>query len=103
MKYYSDLTKHLYDTEAALKEAEAKVKREEAEKEAAEKMKKEARSKRAKEVTEALKEANDAQAKAIKLLKEFTNDYGYFHTSYSTSDVENPTFDFFNILDKFLK
>lgn len=102
MRYYSDITKCLYDSAAELAQAEGKVLKEEAEKKAAEKEKKEARAKRAKEVETALKEANEAQAKAIKLLKEFTKDYGYFHTSYTTSDAEKPALSFFDILDQFL-
>ncbi len=109
MRYYSDVTKKLYDTSAALAEAERKVllaeaEKEKAEKEKAEKAKKEERAKRAKEVEDALKVANEAQSKAIKLLKDFTKDYGYFHTSYTTSDVETkPKVDFFDILESFLK
>ena len=54
----------------------------------AERVKKEARAKRAKEVEEAIKKANEAQTTAVKLLREFTKDYGYFHMSYSGNDVE---------------
>lgn len=88
MKFYSEVTKKLYDSEKDLAMAEAKVKAAEAQRLEAEKAKKMARATRAKEVEKALKEANEAQAKAIKLLKDFTNDYGYFHMSYSTDDAE---------------
>lgn len=88
MKFYSELTKRLYNTEKELVEAETKVKNAEAEKIAAEKAKKEARAIRAKEVENAIKEAAKAQEKASTLLKNFTNDYGYFHTSYTTEDAE---------------
>ena len=89
MKFYSEVTKRLYNTEKELVEAETKIKNAEAEKIAAEKAKKEARATRAKEVEKALKEASEAQSKAIKMLKDFTNDYGYFHMSYSTKEEED--------------
>lgn len=91
MKYYSETLNALYDTEQELIKAETKAKEEERKKLEAEKAKKNARATKAKEVEQALKEANEAQAKAIKLLKEFTNEYGYFHMSYSTDDVKNKT------------
>ena len=110
MKYYSEMLNKLYNYEKELMDAEAEVKKAEAEKIKAEKTKKEERAKRAKEVETALKTANEAQAKAVKLLKDFTNDYGYFHTSYTTNDVKNKesTFngdevnDFFDLLYTFL-
>lgn len=106
MKYYSETLNELFDTEKDLIEAETRKRDEETKKLAAEKAQKEARAKRAKEVEEALKIANDAQVNAINLLKEFTKDYGYFHTSYSINDAEkkgnkiNPSF--FDILTDFL-
>ena len=89
MKYYSELTNTLYDSEQALTEAETELKKIEERKRAEEKLKKETRAKRAKEVEEALKVANEAQTKAITLLKAFIKDYGYFHASYTTDDVDN--------------
>jgi len=108
MKFYSEVTKQLYNTEKELIEAETKIKNAEAEKEAAEKAKKAERAVRAKEVENALKEANAAQAKAIKLLKSFTKDYGYFHTSYSIEDTDKinekkENLSFFDLLDSFLR
>lgn len=103
MKFYSETLNKLFDTQAALVKAETADKEAKLAKEKAEKAKKEARAKRAKEVEEALKEANAAQAKAIKLLKAFTKDFGYFHTSYSVKDDAEDTFDdFFTILHNFL-
>lgn len=104
MKYYSEMLNKLFDTQAALCEAEKAKKDAEVAKEKAEREKKAARAARAKEVEEALKAANDAQAKAVKLLKAFTKDYGYYHASYSTKEAEEPdTFlDFFNVLHNFL-
>lgn len=109
MKFYSETLNKLFDTEKDLVEAETKVKVAEAKKLEAEKAKKAARATRAKEVEKALKEANEAQAKAIKLLKSFTNDYGYFHTSFSSKEEkpennksESIVDDFFNVLNTFL-
>ena len=102
MKYYSEVTKKLYNTFADLAEAEKAVKKAEAKKNEAEEKKKAERTARAKEVEKALKASNEAQQKAIKMLKEFIHDYGYFHTSYTTDDVDNVKANFFDILDNFL-
>ena len=113
MKFYSEVTNKLYDSEKALIAAEAEVKRLEEEKIAKERAKKEERSKRAKEVENALKAANKAQTEAIALLKAFTKDYGYFHMSYSTDDANkanekkvkfsNTTDTFLDLLECFLQ
>lgn len=80
MKYYSDKTKKLYDTEKDLHDAEkALVKRE-----AEEKAKREERSARAKEV-------EDAYNKYVELLNAFLKDYGHFHTTINNA---NSLFDF---------
>lgn len=97
----------LFNTEKELIEAETKAKEEEFHRLEAEKAKKMARATRAKEVEKALKEANEAQAKAIKMLKEFTNDYGYFHMSYSTDDADKASnktkVDLLDLLNSFLQ
>ena len=107
MKFFSEVTKKLYDSEKDLAMAEAEVKAAEVQKLEAEKAKKMARATRAKEVEKALKEANEAQAKAIKMLKEFTNDYGYFHMSYSTDDADKASnktkVDLLDLLNSFLQ
>ena len=93
MKFFSELTGELFNSEKELIAAEAEVKKAEAKKLEVERAKK----------------AKRAQAKAIKLLKEFIRDYGYFHMSYSTNDAEekNPVFsnedNFFNLLTSFLQ
>ena len=103
LKFYSDVTRQLYDTKDLAEKAEAEVKKAEAERINAEKLKKEARAKKAKEVEDALKVANEAQAKAIKLLKDFTREYGYFHTSYTIEDTEKKdASSFFDLLADFL-
>lgn len=93
MKYYSDETKKLYDTEEALKAAEKAVVEARKEKEKL----KEQRSARAKEVEDAFKAVEQAQARAYELLNAFTKDYGSFHMSWSDS-VKKPYFPFFDIL-----
>ena len=108
MKYYSQITKKLYDSVTDLTLAENKIKEAETKKLEAEKIKKAERATRAKEVEAALKASKEASAKANKLLKDFTNDYGYFHMSYSTDDAEKVTkktdnFDFFDLLNSFLQ
>jgi sRNA-binding protein len=121
MKYYSEITKQLYDKEEDLVKAETTLKliqaKKEAEakaalakKEAEEKAKKAERAKRAKEVEEALKAATEASAKATNLLKKFSQDYGYFHMSYTTDPTKEETnnkvngnTDFFDLLFNFLK
>ena len=81
MKYYSEITKDVYETVDALEEAEAKKKEELAafEKEKAEK------KRRAEEVSAAFAEVKEAQTKANKLLDDFCKDYGAYHTT-----IRNP-------------
>ncbi len=87
MKYYSEILNKMYDSEQDLLNAEENAKAIEYKKREAEKAKKLERATRAKEVEKALKEASEAQAKANKLLRSFTHDYGFFHTTYSIDDV----------------
>ena len=93
MKYYSDETKQLYDTEAELKKAEQAL--------VVAKQKEEAlkaqRSERAKEVEDAFKAVEAAQKHAHELLNAFTKDYGSFHMSLSSTNNE-PLFPLFDIL-----
>lgn len=107
MKYYSEVTKQLYETEKDLAFAEQKIKEAEMKKIEAEKAKKAERAARAKEVEAALKESDAANAKAAKLLKDFTKDYGYFHVSYSSDDADKAIdksikLDFLDLLNSFL-
>ncbi len=78
MKFYSEKTEKLYDSEEELKQAESQL--EEAQKK--EEEKKQARAARAKEVEDAFKAASEAQKKANDLLVAFTKDYGSFHMTY---------------------
>lgn len=83
MKFYSEKTKKIYDTEEELNKAELAVDK-----------KKVARETRAKEVEKAIKEAEAASEKAHKLLADFCKDYGAYHTSISNVKDFDP-FDWF--------
>ncbi len=85
MKYYSELTKKIYDSENELLEAEKALTES-----------KDKRAARAKEVEEALKVAREAQKKANDLLSAFVKDYGSFKTTMKGTD---PFFwDWFDLL-----
>ena len=81
MKYYSEKTRKLYNSEVELKDAEKDLNKKEAE----EKAKREERGARAKEVEEAYKNYK-------KLLDAFIKDYGSYHMTLNQSDS---LFDFF--------
>jgi regulator of protease activity HflC (stomatin/prohibitin superfamily) len=81
MKYYSELTKKIYDCESDLIADEESVVKAKEEKEAKAKQLKEERANRAKAVEDAYKLANEKQAEADKLMREFIKDYGSFHTT----------------------
>ena len=90
MKFYSELTKKLYDTQEDLQKAEIEVTKSKAD-----------RAERAKEVEKALKEANEASKKANKLLQEFVKDYGSFKTTIKDENVDANSI-FWDVFDKFL-
>ena len=99
MKYYSEITKKLYDSKEQLTEAEEKMRAEDAEKKAAKEKQRAERAARAKEVDEALKASVDAHNKYIELRNKFIADYGYYHCSYTeTSPLITPN----TIWDSFL-
>ena len=100
MKYYSDVTNSLYDSEKACLEAELKVKekenrekilRERAAREAKEKQEKLAaeRKARAAEVEEARKAMDIARSKYAEVLQAFCKDYGSYHTTLTNEDAKN--------------
>ena len=98
MKYYSEMTDKVYETQEECEKAEEALvakKQAEEEKQLALKNEREARSK---EVVEAFKEAREAETKAQKLLNEFVKDYGSFHISYNGKSSMPSMFD---ILDNF--
>ncbi len=75
MKFYSEVTKEMYDTMAALTEAEAKAKSKADVEEAAKELKA-AVEKLAREAAEYEKKAKDKEKEAIQLEKEFMEKYG---------------------------
>lgn len=83
MKYYSDVTKRLYDSEKELVEAETKQK----EAELAEKRKKEQlaenRKNRAKEVEQLMKDVLAAQKAYKEALYAFNKDFGPYHFTWT--------------------
>lgn len=86
MKYYSEDLKKLFDSTEELTQAEAAAKKaaedEKAKKEALTKE----RKSRAEEIEKLLKERKVLDKKIHEALKEFTRDYGSFHTSYSNAE-----------------
>ena len=80
MKYYSEKTKKLYDSEDMLRDEEAKFDLEH-EKELALKAK---RAERAKEVDVAYDEAIKAKRRADELCNQFIKDYGSYHSTRRT-------------------
>lgn len=113
MRYYSEVTKNLYDTEKACLEAEFKVKeeqnrqkilKEKAEREAKEKQEKLAaeRKARANEVEEARKAMVAAQSKYREVLDAFIKTYGSYHLSLDGKDAEAAKHSLFDIFNPFL-
>ena len=86
MKYYSEITKILYDTPEQLREGEKKA----AEKKAAEELKAKERGNRAKEVEAAYKAINEAREKYEELRNKFIEDYGSFHMTVSQKTPLRP-------------
>lgn len=77
MKFYSEVTKKLYDTEKELVNAEAALIKAQADEEE----KKKVRATRAKEVEDAYKTLIAAQQHYTELKNKFIEDYGSFHMS----------------------
>lgn len=71
LKYFSDVTNKVYDTEDELNEAELAVSKQKSVREA-----------RAKEVEAAIKEAQEANKKAHQTLADFCKDYGAYHKTF---------------------
>lgn len=99
MKYYSEKTKKLYDTEKEILNAEKSFDEEELKKRAtleAEKARlakiKENRAERAKEIDELLKQRKNIDDEIDKKIKAFIRDYGSYHRSFTLSDVVDDSF-----------
>lgn len=84
MKFYSDVTKKMYDTEIECRKAESAFNKALKEKEDAERRKSEERKARAQKVEEARAEMAKAREKYDKLLADFCKDYGSYHYSITT-------------------
>ena len=97
MRYYSDVTKKLYESESEALEAEKA--QEAARAEAADKAAKlaEARKADAKQVEDAYRAVIEAQTNYNKLRREFIDKYGSFHMTFSTKDGDL----FTNLFDRF--
>ena len=100
MKFYSEVTKKLYDTEADLNDAESAIKKAECEKKARETKLKNERAARAKVVDAAFEDYRKAKEIAKKkysdandLLDAFVKDYGTYHVSISEKNRRTDNFD----------
>lgn len=100
MKFYSEITSQLYNSEAELNEAESKVKKAECEKKARETKLKNERAARAKVVETAFEEYRKAKeitkkkySEADALLEAFIRDYGTYHVSISEKNKDANKFD----------
>lgn len=88
MKYYSDITNKVYDTEELLiKDEKAKLDEKKA-KEEAENKKSVLRAAKAKEVSEAHDKMVAARKEYTEKLTEFCEQFGYYHTSYNKNTVD---------------
>jgi len=99
MKFYSEKTKELYETEADLTKAEVAYD----EKHSKELARKKERAEAAKKVEDAFKEADKAKKNAMDLLTQFCKTYGSFRTqidSETLNDIKpsvfSSIFDLFN-------
>lgn len=100
MKFYSEVTKKLYDTEADLNDAESIAKKAECEKRARETKLKNERAARAKVVDAAFEDYRKAKETVKKkysdanaLLDAFVKDYGTYHVSISEKNKRADNFD----------
>lgn len=98
MKYFSEKTNKLYDSEDELKKAELAVSEEKQKAEVA----KQERAAAAKKVEDAFKAAAKANQKAQKALDDFTAKYGSFHKTWTGKDAEDfmvdPFLHFFDLM-----
>lgn len=92
MKYYSDVTKKIYDTEEELTKAEDAVSEEEKKHE----LRRQERADAAKRVEDAYKKASDAYRDAGDELQKFVDKYGAYHTTITNFDDNDPFVRFLN-------
>ena len=92
MKFYSEITKKLYDSKDELVKAEVAATKAKSDREV-----------KAKEVTELIKVANEAQKKANKALSEFIKEYGSFKTTIKDAeDTVVPSTNFWDLFDRLM-
>lgn len=89
MKYYSEITRKLYDNADALALAEAEQKKIEEAKRKKEEEAKLARESKKKARAEKAKEVEDAYKEYQKKLNEFIKTYGAFHMTLNGDDFDN--------------
>lgn len=86
MRYYSDVTKQIYNSEKELNDAEFKIKREKENAKKAKEKESAERKKAAAEVQEAYAKARAANVHASKVLADFCDKYGSYHFSIDGSE-----------------
>lgn len=86
MRYYSDITKLFYDSEAKCAEDEQRLLKARADEKAAAEKKATERATRAKEIEAAYQAVKDATKHYNELLSAFIEDYGSFHMSWSSPE-----------------
>lgn len=86
MKYYSDLTKKLYDSEQECAEAEATLLKKRQEEEEATAKKAQERKARAEAIDASYERLAAAQKEYSQLVSEFVKDYGAYHKTYSNNN-----------------
>lgn len=86
MKYYSDVLKKFYNSEADCLEAEKSHKAKLEEEEKHQKELNEKRKTRAKEVEDAYKTMQEAQKRYAELRTQFVKDFGSYHMTYTSKD-----------------
>lgn len=96
MKYYSDVTKQLYDSEKACADAEAALLRKKKEEEEAAKKSQE-RKARAEAIDISYNKLRAAQAEYSKLVSEFVKDYGSYHKTYSNAGNDDTLNSLFSV------
>lgn len=86
-RFYSDITKKLYDSMEELDEAEATEQKRREEAEAKQKKRADERKSRAKELEDLQKAYSRARKAYNDALHQFCKDYGSFHTSISADNL----------------
>ena len=86
MKFYSEDLNKLFDTSEELEKAEVAAKKAAEEAKAKKEALTKERKSREEEIEKLLKERKVLDKKIHEALKDFTKDYGSFHTSYSNAE-----------------